>query len=63
MHVLLEAVIRRLDQVGLVLVGARVFAEGEQIARRDVARIALAVGGLARGLLLLDVDAGVVLLN
>ena len=63
MHVLLEAVIRRLDQVGLVLVAAGVLLEGEQIARCDVARIALAVGGLARGLLLLDVDAGVVLLN
>ena len=61
MHVLLEAVIRRLDQVGLVLIGAGVLLEGEQIARCDVARIALAVGGLARGLLLLDVDAGVVL--
>jgi len=62
-HVLLEAVIRRLDQVGLVLVAAGVLLEGEQIARRDVARVALAVGGLAQGLLLLDVDARVVLLN
>jgi hypothetical protein len=49
--------------VVLVLVAAGVLGQLEQVARRQVAGIALALHDFALGLELLDAHAGVVLLN
>ena len=60
-HVLFELVVRHFDEVFFVLICPRVFTEGEEVTRRNVASIAGAVRYLALGFLLLDAHAGIVL--
>ena len=60
-HVLGEAVGGPDDEVALVLVGARVFAQVEQVAGRQVAGVAGAVNGFALGLLLFDAHTRILL--